>query len=292
MPLKLGFESPVAAKLIRSSVGAGLMSTNKRGKLDSSPESPEEQTTKRLRDATHNPPPKMNPDMAEKILARLEQQSKEMKQSEERLTTVIENAVGQLQTRMTAIEEENVMLRQKNEELEQRMRTLERGARGLNVIFTGFEFESPQEGYKKMKDFVKESTAGKVTVSGLRTFRTEKTKKIVAACTSHEDKRIIMGLKKKLKDESDPKKRIYIDDDLPKADQQIQATLRKMANDLRSNGKEVKVELGRIRINNEYFYYNQNLQKLEPQKFRKTPGTNVERPGISEKSEGSGGLPN
>lgn len=152
MTLKVGVEYTEADEnfLLRC-VGAGLMPANKRGKIELSPDSPEEQAVKRQRHARQNPPPKMNPDMAEKILARLEQQSKEMKKSEERIKTTIELSVGQLQARMSTIEEENVLLRQKNDQLEQRMRTLERGARGLNVIFTGFDFESPQEGYNKTK---------------------------------------------------------------------------------------------------------------------------------------------
>lgn len=70
----------------------------------------------------------------------------------------------------------------------------------------------------------------------------------------------------------------------------MQATLRKMAKDLKSNGKTTKVEFGRIKINEEYFYFNQELQKLEPQRFRKTPNNNVEHTRAAEKGEGNRGI--
>lgn len=100
-----------------------------------------------------------------------------------------------------------------------------------------------------------------------------------------------MGLKKKLREKKNPEKIIFIDDDLTRSDQQIQATLRKMAKDLRSNGKDAKVEFERIKINGDYFYYNQEEQKLEPQRFWNNQNIDVERAGIAEKVKGTGGIP-
>lgn len=225
-----------------------------------------------------------------KMMELFEKQSSEMREMEQSIKESIDQKIGSLTARVEGMEEENLRLKNANEDLEKRMRRIEREARAKNIVFSGFKFESPQEGYQMMHKFVHETTEGKLKVSGLKTFQTHTAKKIVASCESLEDKRKIMSLKRNLREETDPNKTIYIDDDLTKADQMMQATLRKMAKELRSNGKEAKVEFGRIRINGELFYYNQEKQQLEQQRFRKNENSNMERPRPAEKGPGIGGL--
>lgn len=213
-----------------------------------------------------------------------------MNDMETRIKEAFEDKIGPILARVDAVEEENARLRDSNRDLEKRLHILERSARTNNVVFSGFKFDSPQEGYAKMHEYVQKATGGKVKVSGIRAVKTHNTTKIIAACPNIQDKRLIMGLKKTLKDEKDSTKRIYIDDDLTKTDQQMQASLRKMAKDLANEGKVVKVEFGRLRVNGELMYFNMDSQKLEMQRFRRNETRNVECAGAQKEVKGTGGV--
>lgn len=203
----------------------------------------------------------------EKVMQKLESNLIEMKLGEERIKAHVETQIGTLAKRIEIVEEENRKLKEENTQMSYKLKTLERQQRSLNVVFTGFEFEHPQEGYEKMKTFVREKTDGKVKVSGIRTFQTMKGKKIVAACTSLEDKKELMKIKKLLRE--NPGSNIYINDDLSKEDSDLAFKTRNFAKQQVADGKKVgKIGVGRLLVNDEWKVYNAESEQFRESEFK------------------------
>lgn len=189
-----------------------------------------------------------------------------------------------LEHKLEALSEENDKLKKRNAALEdrvenlervgrvqsslisERMVQLERDNRQLNIVATGIDFATPKQGYVKLNKMINAVTDEKINVIGLRAFKTQSGRgMIVAACSNMEEKLCILRAKKKfVATEGGVIKPIYIDNDLPQQDRVVQERLRFIAKEERNKGKEVKVALGKLKIDGEWLYFNTDTDNVEP----------------------------
>lgn len=206
--------------------------------------------------------------------------------SEDRLTRVMNAKFKEMEENLKSVESTQEELKQENEELRKRVAEMEkrqligeREGKRLNIVASGFAFETPNEGYKKLQDSINEISNSKIKVSGIRTISTANGQKIVATCINLEEKNVIMREKKKLKDTTNGKP-IFISHDQPKEDREADWRLRTIIKQQRQEGKIVKLERGRIMINGQWMRFDREANNLVPGGFRKTEQMgNVERPG-------------
>lgn len=203
------------------------------------------------------------------------------------LRKTVEIRFGVIEDKLKKVEKENQELKKKNSELEERVISLEKGpvggdsserllylersVRQRNIVATGIEFETPQQGYEKLNQMIGAVTQGEIKVSGLRAFKQKSGKgMIVAECGSMEDKQCIMRAKKQfvmtVGEESHP---IYVDSDLPPQDRARQGWLRAKARELRAQGKDVRISQGRLKVDGEWLNYNTVNHDPENHSFRK-----------------------
>lgn len=202
------------------------------------------------------------------------------------LKTTVELRFNELERKLQKVEEENLNLKERNTDLEKRMSELERGAsssnpdrllhleravRQRNIVATGIEFDTPQQGFDKLNLMIGAVTKGAIRVSGLRAFKPNTGKGIVVAeCRSLEDKQCIMRAKKQffmtVGEETHP---VYVDSDLPHQDRVMQAKLRVQAKEMRAQGKDVRLALGRMKVDGEWCRFNQSTNEVEKCSFRK-----------------------
>lgn len=202
----------------------------------------------------------------------------------EKLRLYMEEKLGFLEDKLKALSEENDKLQIRNTALEDRVTTLERegqgqtsllsgrivqlerDARQLNIVVSGIEFETPKQGYVKLNKMINTVTEEKINVVGLRAFKTQSGRgMIVAACRNMEEKLCILRAKKKfVSTEGDEIKPVYIDNDLHQQDRVVQGRLRSIAKEEREKGKDVKVALGKIKIDGEWLHFNIDTNNVEP----------------------------
>lgn len=201
---------------------------------------------------------------------------------EENLNKTLQDKLGAVENRLAEVERCNEALRGQNDDLQKRLLQVERDARQLNVVATGLEFNTPKEGYQKLQDLVCDTVSKDLAIKGVRTFNTSKGKGIVARCESVQDKQDIMRAKKSFD------ANIFVNDDLTRADRIAQAKLREIARKARQEGKDVRIGLGKIKIDGEWLLLNQNTNELSKHTFRPTiHNTHVECTGPSFKDKGN-----
>lgn len=218
-------------------------------------------------------------DRAADLVKQAQDHKDALKNTEQRLTDTINNQIAALSGEIAAIKNENKELKeltanlnQKVSQLESRILLSERDNRRLNIVASGIDFESPQEGYAKLQQIIEKATDRRISVTGIRTVNATSAgkKKIVAVCSNLEDKRCIMRLKKNFTDlnPTNPKQ-VYVDDDLPFEDREVQRRVREIAKELRAKGKDVLISFRKIRVDGEWQYFNEKTNSLEGRSFRK-----------------------
>lgn len=193
-----------------------------------------------------------------------------LRASEGRLTAAMNQKFQEMEVRFEDMKKENESLRQENSMIKTRLIQLERDSRKCNIVVSGIDFTTPKEGFETLEKVIKNATGSAIKVSGLRTFTTKNGgKRIVAACRSLEDKRAIMVNKKQMvlckENETTP---VFLDDDLPREDQELQAKLREIARTKRKEGKKVRMGRNRINIDNSWFFLNPKTDGLELSSFQ------------------------
>lgn len=203
------------------------------------------------------------------------------------LRKTVELRFGVIEDKLMKVEKENQDLRKKNAELEDRVTSLEKGPVGVdnserirhlersvrqkNIVATGIDFETPQQGFDKLNQMIGAVTEGGIKVSGLRAFKQKSGRgMIVAECGSMQDKQCIMRAKKQfvmtVGEETHP---VYVDSDLPPEDRVMQSRMRAKARELRAQGKDVRFSQGRLKVDGEWLNYNADKNELECRTFRK-----------------------
>lgn len=217
----------------------------------------------------------------ELIKSLFDRQSEEMKQAEERqavriaeaeerIKAAVDQRVTDLEHKVEEVQRRNEELTVANKELTLRITQLERDSRRTNFIATGIEFDTPNDGFKKLNEVVRSATNGAVSTDGIRTFTLKDgSKKIVAKCRTENDKRILFAQKKSLSTLCNGTSRpIYLNNDLPREDREAQWHLRRIAKEKRAEGIEVRVAGNRISIGGKWFEWNTSDQKLNETNFR------------------------
>lgn len=206
----------------------------------------------------------------------------------EGLKKAMEIRFSEIENNMKMVQKENQDLKDRNAALEKRMSDLENGTgtgslnsdrllylersvRQRNIVASGIEFDTPQQGFEKLNQMIGAVTKGKIRVSGIRAFKPKDGKGIVVAeCGSLEDKQCIMRAKKQFVvtagEETHP---VFIDSDLPHQDRVMQSKLRAIAKEMRTQGKDVRVAMGRLKVDGEWCHYNQTTNAVEARTFRK-----------------------
>lgn len=207
----------------------------------------------------------------ETIKKLLTQQSQAIADSEQRIKDSIASRINELEQRIVDVEDVNKELLEKNRSLERRLVQVERDSRRLNIVVSGLDDESPEKNYKELQRIIDTATGNNlVQVSGIWTLKTKASgPKIIATCKNLDEKRLIMQAKKQFVWKKDGKStQIFVDDDLPPADRRIQSRLRAIAREKRGEGKDVRVALGRLKIDGHWQDYDPEKDDVALRTFR------------------------
>lgn len=203
-------------------------------------------------------------------------QARMMEESEARIKEAMCSMKEELTSKIEMVQKENEALRAENNEIKGRLISLEREARKRNIVASGIDFEKPAEGLKQLSGIVEKSTGMKIQLRGLRTVETKTGKKIVAECSTAEEKAIIMSKKRNMTLNN---KAVYVDDDLPKEDRSQLFQIRAMAKKLREEGKNVRVARFSLKVDDNWYKLNPSTNELVPTTFRpQGPSAFLEHP--------------
>lgn len=242
------------------------------------PESPPEEDNRRKKIASEgkmgdrNETLDLEENQFETIKRLLNQQSQAIADSEQRIKETIGNRINELEKRIVDVEDVNKELLEKNRSLERRLVQVERDSRRLNIVVSGLDDESPEENYRELQRIINTATGNThVQVSGMWTLKTKASgSKIIATCKNMDEKRLIMQAKKQfVKKKNGKSTQIFVDDDLPLADRRIQSRLRAIARERKGEGKDVRVALGRLKIDGHWHYYDSETDDVAQKSFRK-----------------------
>lgn len=217
----------------------------------------------------------------QKINANVDDKIEGLKSTIELRLSEIENSLKMVQKENLDLKERNVVLEKRMSELEivtgsgslnsDRLLYLERSVRQRNIVATGIDFDTPQQGFEKLNQMIGAVTEGAIRVTGIRAFKPKTGKGIVVTeCGSMENKQCIMRAKKQfvmtVGEETHP---VYVDSDLPHQDRVVQSKLRAIAKEMRAQGKDVRLALGRLKVDREWRHYNLATNEVEAGSFRK-----------------------
>ena len=230
--------------------------------------SPEQETNKKPRN-----------EILEAIKGVREDLLKEMKQSEARsvetLTNkmdALESSIGQkvlqLEDTVQKLEQEINGLKVNNSQLNDKLLQIDREQRKRNIKVTGIPAETYVEAKENLKKLFQKTLNREVKLENVRLINTAKGKKVLATCSTMDDKINIMKTKQSLKDEAG--RPVYVDNDLSREDAQIFFKARTTGAQLRQEGHKVKVQTTRISVDGEWRYYcNETDDFVSQETFRK-----------------------
>lgn len=158
------------------------------------------------------------------------------------------------------IVQENKEMKKEINELQERIQQLEKEKTKNNLIITGLKIETEDENEMNevIKDFVKKELEMEVKV---RKTRKITNKKYIIEMQTFNDKIKILKAKSKLRNIKN--KIIYIDEDLPKKEREIQRQILKRAKEERENGKRVKVGHRKMTVNGKEWKWDSAESKLK-----------------------------
>lgn len=262
--------------------------------LYTSDSSPEEFNRAKMPNMDRTPPAAKSNDQAALIKAMFETQNSKMealfdrqlaesKAIEERLQEALNSKVGELEAKLETVTLECKELRLANKAMEERILHLERDAKHLNIVISGLEFTTPEQGFAAANELLQSKVDKNVKVTGIRSFTTRKgDKKIVAACGSLLDKRTIMAAKKSLQtNDGNRTAKIFVDDDLTPGDRQIQYKAREFAKMKREKGSDVRIGTRKVKVDGEWLFYDEDTDDFVRNRRFRNQGRSphMERPG-------------
>lgn len=257
----------------------------------SSPENLEGQQSTKMAHLVHSPrkPKGEREELLASIQSMMGVQTEKINASIDGLRLSVENRFQDLEEKLEKVIEENADLKKRNADLEQRMTSLElegrsqatnmpgrllqleRDARRRNIVATGIDFETPQEGFEKLNQMIGAVTNDQIRVMGLRAFKPKSGRgMIVAECGTIEDKQCILRAKKQfVMTVGEEKHPVYVDSDLPQEDRLTQSKLRGIAKEMRAQGKDVRMAFGKLKVDGEWLHFNPAKNDVGARSFRK-----------------------
>lgn len=146
-------------------------------------------------------------------------------------------------------EKEKTELRKEVNNLKDKLEKQEKDRKRNNIVIKGLELGNTGRPEAEIEKFMQEKLQVKVNVRKTSTFgRRGERQVVVAEIASFEEKIVIMKNKAKL-----GKTKIFIDNDLTKEEQLIQANIRSVAKKERENGKRTQVGYRKLKINDTQF---------------------------------------
>ena len=191
--------------------------------------------------------------------------------------------VGELEAKLETVTLECKELRTANKALEERLLYLERDAKQLNIVISGLDFTTTEQGSTAVNELLQNKVDKNIRITGIRSFTTQKgAKNLVAACASLVDKRAIMAAKKQLQsNEGNRTTKTFVDDDLNPGDRLIQYKAHEFAKMNREKGAEVGIGARKVKGDGEWLFYDADTDEfIRSRRFRdqrKSP--HMERPG-------------
>lgn len=203
--------------------------------------------------AIRNEASQRNKDFEELKNMLLEDRSKRMKEISE-----VKSEIGGVTQSVETVKVDMEKLRAENSNMRTRMVYMEREARKLNIVVSGIDFDSPNDGYEKLQKLIDEKAKDEIKITGLRTFRTRTdAKMMVAVCLNQEEKSKLIAMKKSLvMKEGEGTKPVFINCDLPREDRETQRLLRVLAKQKREKGCDVKLAGNKMKIDGKWFRVN------------------------------------
>ena len=236
-------------------------------------------------------PQETNSDLLKKIEALMGTQTAQINANVdariEGLRQTVELRLSQIEEKLERVEQENLELKKINSALEERVKGLEeetggkhnsvrllqveRFIRQRNIVATGIDFDTPQQGFQKLNNLIGAATDTKIQVTGVRAFKPKNGKgMIVAECKSNEDKQCILRSKKQFVTTDGGEERpVYIDSDLTREDREMQNKLRWKAKEMRQQGKDVRIAMGKLKVDGEWLHLDAQGNLTGINSFRK-----------------------
>lgn len=188
-----------------------------------------------------------------------------IKSMEKGLKDSVKTLSDTLETKFQLWEEEKSALIGKQRELEQRIHDLERRERKNCAIITGLG--ATRENVKVVVNNTFAKLDKPVTVLEANVFNTKGTgaSKVFVRFHSFDDKMSVFKQKKKLTG-PDGKEQVFINDDIPRGDREMQFHARAMAKTLRAQNKTVKMGYDKLCVDGEWMVWDESSKTFVSQK--------------------------
>lgn len=220
----------------------------------------------------------------------LEGQTKVINASIKSVQDTVDVKFRELEQQIVAVEKDNTELKLKNANLESRMLFLEREARRNNIVISGLKAKDAKEGKEKFETLVSKNAGINIAMHNCRLIKGNEGNRFVATCSDWDAKMVVMTCKKNLK--NDDLTPIFVDNDLPKEDRDVQSRIRAYARECRREGTAVQVGFRKLKIDGVWTPYETLPDPGSDRTFRKKqPDPILERPGSSEESQRDRALP-
>lgn len=164
-------------------------------------------------------------------------------------------------------EQERKNLTEAQKQLEQRIDQLERGQRRNNAIVTCSEFTT--ENGKAIVSKLLTQIDGTCRPTEISCWKAAQgAAKVLVRFNSLEDKMKVFKMKRSLKHTGadGANHPVFINDDCTRKDQEVNYHIRKMANEMRNQKKDVKLGYRKLCVNGEWFVWDDEEKKLTSRK--------------------------
>lgn len=206
---------------------------------------------------------RINEDKLDLIINMMMEMRKELKEYKEDIK-IIKTENEELRNKYEKISKENTEIKRELENLKHSVENLGREKRKMNVVMTGKTIDAinktQRELTNQMNEFIKEKLDVQVNIKTVQKLGEKVC--LIELQNLHEKEQIIKN-KYKLRKLSE---RIYINEDLSRKDREIQKQLRTKLQEARRQGKNAKIEKGRILVENEVGKWNPHINQLEKSK--------------------------
>ena len=212
-----------------------------------------EMTTKELLEAMEKRLKEHTKESEEKINANIIEQTKHLEQT-------LGSRISELETQILKMDEEHQETRARCNELERKLRQLDRTTRKNNIVITGMEAVTAVEADHEFQKIIP-----KTKLSNMRAIKTKNGTKVVATCENFESKMELMKAKRSIKTENG--KQVFIDDDLSREDNELQFIVRQKAKSLKAEGKNVKIGQRKLNVEGKWIYIDEETKSFKSTDF-------------------------
>lgn len=206
-------------------------------------------------------------DIAQLLQQQTEIIRKEIEVVHRKIMEEIQAKVDALEAKVDSLQIKNDHLNEKNKRLEDRLESSEREAKKNNVVITGMQAENATEAIENFKGLTKRICGEELTIKNVRMFETRNgIKKIVGQLDSMEQKMRIMKKKREL---IAIDKRVFLDDDLTREEQNVQKKAREVCDSLRKEGRSTRAGYRKICVDGKWMGWNRETGCFDAEPFRR-----------------------